>query len=128
VSDGGRALLNLGHTFGHAVEQVAGYGSYLHGEAVAIGLGAAARLSNRLGLLGKSDIARIEAVVASHALPTRLRSPLPVSDLLAAMSRDKKARSGTLRFVLLRSVGDAAVRSGVAASEVEAVWREVGCA
>jgi 3-dehydroquinate synthase len=127
AGSGGRALLNLGHTFGHAVEQVTGYGTYLHGEAVAIGLCAAARLSRRLGLLGDPDIARIESVVSAHALPTRLRSSLPVSSLMAAMARDKKVRAGAPRFVLLRSIGQAVVRPDIAPDDVEAVWAEVGC-
>src|SRR5690606_17551335 len=60
AKDGGRALLNLGHTFGHAVEQVAGYGAYLHGEAVAVGLCAAARLSQKLGYIGDAEVARVD--------------------------------------------------------------------
>ena len=123
---GGRALLNLGHTFGHAIEQVTGYGTYLHGEAVAVGLCAAARLSRRLGMIGEAEVRRVEGVVASHALPTRLRTPLAVPALLGAMARDKKARAGTLRFVLLKALGEAVVRSDVPAADVEAVWREVG--
>ncbi|HRJ48461.1 MAG TPA: 3-dehydroquinate synthase family protein, partial [Opitutaceae bacterium] len=67
AQEGGRALLNLGHTFGHAIEQVAGYGTYLHGEAVAIGLNAAAQLSVKLGALPPADAPRIEAVLAAHA-------------------------------------------------------------
>jgi 3-dehydroquinate synthase len=126
--DGGRALLNLGHTFGHAIEQVSGYGTYLHGEAVAVGLCAAARLSMRLGLLVGADVARIEAVVAAHELPVRLAGPLAVGELMAAMGRDKKARAGALRFVLLTGIGETIVRSGVDTADVEAVWREVGCA
>ncbi len=126
ADSGGRALLNLGHTFGHAIEQVTGYGTYLHGEAVAVGLCAAARLSRRMGLLGDPEVARVESVVRAHALPTRLRSRLPVADLMAAMARDKKARAGMLRFVVLRSLGEAVVRSGVAPADIEAVWGEVG--
>jgi 3-dehydroquinate synthase len=126
--DGGRALLNLGHTFAHAIEQATGYGSYLHGEAVAVGLCAAARLSRELGMVQDIDVKRVEAVVSSHALPTRLRAPLAVDGLMAAMSRDKKARAGVLRFVVLRSLGEAVVRSDVPTASVEAVWREVGCA
>jgi 3-dehydroquinate synthase len=124
--EGGRALLNLGHTFAHAVEQVTGYGAYLHGEAVAVGLCAAARLSQRLGLIGARDVLRVEAVVAAHALPTRLRAPLGVGALMAAMGRDKKARGGMPRFVVLKSLGGAAVRSGVPPATVRSVWREVG--
>ena len=128
AAEGGRALLNLGHTFGHAIEQATGYGSYLHGEAVAVGLCAAARLSRRLGMLAAADVARIEQVVSAHALPTRARTALAIPGLMAAMSRDKKARAGALRFVLLSAVGKAVVRTDVPAAEVEAVWREVGCA
>jgi 3-dehydroquinate synthase len=125
---GGRALLNLGHTFAHAIEQVAGYGAYLHGEAVAVGLCAAARLSRGLGMIGEPDVARVESAVASHALPTRVRRPLAIADLASAMARDKKARGGSPRFVLLRSLGDAVVRADVPPGAVEAAWRGVGCA
>ena len=124
--DGGRALLNLGHTFAHAIEQVAGYGAYLHGEAVAIGLGAAGRLSQKLGHISAADAARIEQVVAAHQLPVRLRAPLPLADLLAATARDKKVRGGELRFVVLRALGDAALQGGVPAALVEASFREAG--
>lgn len=125
---GGRALLNLGHTFGHAVEQVAGYGVYLHGEAVAIGLCAAARLSARLGFLAAADVARVDAVVASHALPQRLRQPLEYRQLFAAMARDKKVRTGTPRFVILQRIGAATTTEGVDPALVEACFREVGAA
>ncbi len=126
AEEGGRALLNLGHTFGHAVEQVAGYGEYLHGEAVAIGLGAAARLSLHLGLIGEGEVARVEAVVAAHGLPTRLRTPLALGELRAAMARDKKVRAGGLRFVVLKSLGEAATRGGIDPALADASFREVG--
>ena len=99
--EGGRALLNLGHTFGHAIERVAGYGTYLHGEAVAIGLAAAARLSQKLGLLSADDVARVERVLAAHQLPVRLRAPLPVAQLQDATTRDKKNRADGIRFIVL---------------------------
>ncbi|MDF9832269.1 3-dehydroquinate synthase [Ereboglobus sp. PH5-5] len=124
--EGGRALLNLGHTFGHAIEQVTGYGAYLHGEAVAIGLAAAARLSEKLGNVFGGDTARVERVLAAHALPVRLRESLPLDALMTAMARDKKVRSGTLRFVVLNSIGDSATRSDVPGALVEETWREVG--
>jgi len=124
--EGGRALLNLGHTFGHAVEQGAGYGAYLHGEAVAIGLAAAASLSRKLGYLTAADAARVGSVLAAHGLPVRLRTPLATADLLAAMARDKKVRAGALRFVVLKSLGAAAVQDGIDATLVEACLREVG--
>jgi len=126
AKEGGRALLNLGHTFGHAIEQVTGYGTYLHGEAVAIGLCAAGRLSQKLGYLASAETARIEAVVAAHGLPVSLRAPLALADLLAAMARDKKVRTGLPRFVVLKALGDAATQSGIAPAFVEAAFREVG--
>jgi len=126
AAEGGRALLNLGHTFGHAIEQAAGYGAYLHGEAVAVGLCAAAHLSARLGNLPQPEVARVEAAVAIHSLPVRLRAPLPLTQLMAAMSRDKKVRAGGLRFIVLTAIGAAASRSDVPSSLVESVWREIG--
>jgi 3-dehydroquinate synthase len=124
--EGGRALLNLGHTFGHAIEQVTGYGRYLHGEAVAIGLAAAARLSWKLGYIGEAEVARIGAVLAAHALPVRLGEPLPLGPLMGAMARDKKVRAGALRFVVLKSIGEAATRGGIDPALAEACLREVG--
>jgi 3-dehydroquinate synthase len=123
---GGRALLNLGHTFGHAIEQVTGYGRYLHGEAVAVGLAAAARLSWQLGGLDAADVARIESALVAHALPVRLMEPLSLSGLLAAMTRDKKVRAGLPRFVVLAHIGEAVTRDGIAAAAVESAWRDVG--
>lgn len=124
--EGGRALLNLGHTFGHAIENAAGYGEYLHGEAVAIGLCAAARLSERLGGISAADVARIDAVVTAHALPVRLRAPLPYAALHDAMRRDKKVRAGGLRFVVLRRLGEAVTRDDVPAALAEESFRAVG--
>jgi 3-dehydroquinate synthase len=126
AAEDGRALLNLGHTFGHAIEQVTGYAAYLHGEAVAVGLAGAARLSQKLGLLSAADVARIERVLAAHDLPVRLRSPLPVMELQAATAHDKKNRAGGARFVVLKALGAAATRSGIPVSLVEEVWRELG--
>jgi 3-dehydroquinate synthase len=124
--DGGRALLNLGHTFGHAIEQVSGYGAYLHGEAVAIGLCAAARLSQGLGYLAPADVSRVKAALEAHFLPVRLRKALPPAALVAAMGRDKKVRQGTLRFVVMRRLGEAAVRADVPPALVAESLREIG--
>lgn len=126
AAEGGRALLNLGHTFGHAIERVAGYGAYLHGEAVGVGLSAAARLSRDLGLIGAGEVARVDRVVAAHNLPVRLRAPLSIAALMDAMARDKKVRAGRLRFVVLESLGHAATRGDIAPERAEAVWRELG--
>jgi 3-dehydroquinate synthase len=126
AAEGGRALLNLGHTFGHAIEQVTGYTTYLHGEGVAIGLAGAARLSQKLGQLSAADVERVERTVLAHQLPVRLRGPLPLAELQVAMTRDKKNRADGLRFIVLHALGQAATRSGIAPATVEAVWRELG--
>lgn len=125
-ASGGRALLNLGHTFGHAVEQVTGYKRYLHGEAVGLGLAAAARLSEHLGLLPAGEAEEIERAVAAHRLPVRLEPALELGALMAAMQRDKKVRSGRLRFVVLAGIGNAQTHEAVPVDAVEAVWREIG--
>lgn len=126
ATEDGRALLNLGHTFGHAIEQVTGYSAYLHGEAVAVGLAGAARLSQKLGLLPAAEVTRIERVLAAHQLPVRLRTPLPVAELQAATAHDKKNRAGGVRFVVLNALGAAATRPGIPPALVETVWRELG--
>jgi 3-dehydroquinate synthetase len=126
AKEGGRALLNLGHTFGHAIENVAGYGAYLHGEAVAIGLCAAARLSQKLGFIGSSEVARVDALVEAHALPTRLETPLRSDELFGAMARDKKVRAGLPRFVILKKLGEAATCDDVSREMAEACFKEVG--
>ena len=126
AKDGGRALLNLGHTFGHAVENVAGYGEYLHGEAVAIGLVLAAKLSRELGLVGDDVVVATECLCRVNGLPVRLARPLPVAALVEAMRKDKKVRGGTLRFVVLDRIGEAATRDGVPEALVEKLWRDAG--
>jgi 3-dehydroquinate synthase len=124
--EGGRALLNLGHTFGHAIEAVAGYGTYLHGEAIGVGLCAAAHVSQALGYLSAAEAARIGAAVSACGLPCVLREPLSLSSLVAAMSRDKKVRAGSLRFVVLRALGEAATQEGVDPALASAAFLSVG--
>ena len=121
-SNGGRALLNLGHTFAHAIEREAGYGTYLHGEAVAVGTVMAAELSARLGNFGRADVERIKALFAAYSLPVALRSPIPAQNLLSAMRSDKKADSGHLRFVVFDAIGSTRVQV-VSESEVLEVLR-----
>lgn len=105
---GPRALLNLGHTFGHAIETAAGYGEWLHGEAVATGTVLAAETSERLGWLTSTDVARVRDLVARAGLPT---SPprIGVERALELMSLDKKVLGGRVRLVLLKSLGQAVV-------------------
>ena len=105
-AEGGRALLNLGHTYGHAVEQVAGYGVYLHGEAVAIGMAAAVEMSRLKGWVSDEDVDRVIRILKRYDLPVSLRFPLASIDLLDAMQRDKKVRQGIIRFVAMRGLGD----------------------
>jgi 3-dehydroquinate synthase len=103
---GHRALLNFGHTFGHAIEHCLGYGEWLHGEAVAAGMCMAADFSERLGWLQSGDVARIRAVFRRLKLPTEPPVVDP-RDFLAAMSMDKKVLAGEIRLVLLRGIGQA---------------------
>ena len=123
---GGRALLNLGHTFAHAVEKVAGYGVYLHGEAVAIGLVAAARLSRELGYLSAGLVLQIEQTLSRHKLPVSLQTPIATDALIAAMAQDKKVRAGRLRFVVMEAAGRAITKDNVDPQLVRAIWRKIG--
>ncbi|MDE2342783.1 MAG: 3-dehydroquinate synthase [Betaproteobacteria bacterium] len=101
-----RALLNLGHTFGHAIEAGAGYGSWLHGEAVAAGTLIAAALSNRLGWITSAELDRIENLMTRAGLPLRAPDFGP-ERYLELMASDKKVEAGKLRFVLLKRLGEA---------------------
>ncbi len=107
---GGRALLNLGHTFGHAIESVTGYGEWLHGEAVAAGMLMAARVS---GLAG-ADLDRIRDLIAAAGLPVA-PPPVGAARLREAMQLDKKVQAGRLRLVLLRAIGEAYVTADFSA-------------
>ncbi len=126
----GRALLNLGHTFGHALEAELGYGAILHGEAVAVGLGLAFRLSAALGLCAREDAERVIAHVGAVGLPAELHElnrRLSAERLLGHMRRDKKARDGRLVFVLARGIGQAFTHAEVPVEAVTALLREAGC-
>ena len=130
-AEGGRALLNLGHTFGHALEAEVGYGGdLLHGEAVAIGLGLAASLSARLGACSQELPGRVMAHLAACGLPARigdLGRGFSTAALLGRMRKDKKVRDGALRFVLLRGPGEAYTAGDVPIATVEALLRDEGC-
>jgi 3-dehydroquinate synthase len=105
---GPRALLNLGHTFGHAIEAAAGYGEWLHGEAVAMGTMMAAETSQRLGWLQPADVARVRALFAAAGLPVDAPR-IGVERALELMRMDKKVLAGRVRLVLLRALGEAVV-------------------
>ena len=116
---GERALLNFGHTFGHAIETATGYGTWLHGEAVAAGMVLASRLSVLASGLPSREAERVVQLVRRAGLPIEPPS-LELTTWLESMARDKKVESGAVRFVLLESLGRAAIRSGVAAEKVAA--------
>jgi len=104
---GRRALLNLGHTFGHAIETGMGYGNWLHGEAVACGMALAAEFSARLGWLNEDDVARIRRVLQSANLPVDLPEQLNADQMLEMMALDKKVQAGKLNLILLKAIGEA---------------------
>jgi len=105
---GPRALLNFGHTFGHAIENAAGYGAWLHGEAVAVGMVLAAETSSRLGWITSADVARIRSLVERAGLPVQAPR-IGVERARSLMALDKKVQGGRVRLVLLRALGDACV-------------------
>jgi 3-dehydroquinate synthase len=117
---GERAVLNFGHTFGHAIETATGYGSWLHGEAVGTGMLLAARLSERVCGLPSPERSRVETLVAAAGLPTA-PPRLDVARWLDLMGRDKKVERGRMRFVLLERLGRAVVRADVDESDLEGV-------
>ena len=108
-----RAILNYGHTFGHAIETHTGYQSWLHGEAVAVGMVIAAELSAAMGMLPAEDSARIQALVSATGLPTAPPPDLSVSAFLDHMAVDKKVVNGRLRLIVLDGLGAAVVRDDI---------------
>ena len=120
---GKRALLNFGHTFGHAIEAATGYGTWLHGEAVAAGMALASALSRRVTGLEAGAADRVTALIAGAELPVR-PPPLDFERWTELMSHDKKVESGVMRFVLLDALGRASVHSNVGASDLQAVLAE----
>ncbi len=108
---GKRALLNLGHTFGHAIENAMGYGQWLHGEAIAVGMAMAATMSAQMHTLSQADVQRIDNLLARANLPTRPPADISSEQFLSLMSVDKKVIDGVLRLVLLHGIGNAVVSS-----------------
>lgn len=114
---GQRALLNLGHTFGHAIERCAGYGSWLHGEAVAAGMCMAAAFSERLGYIDRGDVMRIRRLFERLSLPVDPPAA-EAGEFFAAMSMDKKVIAGEIRLVLLEAIGAAIVTADYPSHEL----------
>jgi 3-dehydroquinate synthase len=123
LESGVRALLNLGHTFGHGLENVLGYGQWLHGEAVACGLCMAAELSARMGLLSTPDVERVESLVSRAGLPVSPPPDLDPVALESAMKVDKKNRDGRIRLVLIKSIGDSFISEDYPDNEFQQVLR-----
>lgn len=123
-----RAILNLGHTFGHAIETALGYGAWLHGEAVAAGMCMAADLSRRMGWLDAAEVQRIAALLQVARLPTRSPPQLTVQRYLSLMAVDKKVLDGQLRLVLLEALGRARVSADIPHEAVVSALRHCGAA
>ena len=117
--NGERALLNLGHTFGHAIETGMGYGEWLHGEAIAVGTMMAAELSCLLGWIGSADVIRIEALLLRVGLPV-VGPALAVESYLELMQHDKKVQDGKLRLILFKQIGQAVVSNKASHRQIEA--------
>jgi len=116
---GVRALLNFGHTFGHAIEAHEGYGQWLHGEAVASGMVIAATLSVHRGGLSDGELARICELLTRASLPIHPPATMQVADFLEKMQLDKKVMTGKIRYILLESIGAAVVVDNVGIAEIE---------
>ncbi len=130
-TSGTRALLNFGHTVGHAIESVAGYGTLSHGEAVAIGMIAALDLSRKLAGLTEESASRVEAIIKACGLPTSIPASvakeLTTESILAALFRDKKFDRGAIRFVLTKELGSAFVSTQVTLTDVSGAIERLRC-
>lgn len=119
-----RANLNYGHTFGHAIEAVTKYETYLHGEAIAIGMHAAGLLARELDMVDDAFVARQRACIERYGLPT-IWPELPIEEVLAAMRKDKKVRAGTMKFILAEEMGRVVQRTDVPEDAVRAALNAV---
>ena len=120
---GDRALLNLGHTFGHAIESATGYTQWLHGEAIGAGLLMAAAMSQACGLMSSEEVARVRKLVARTGLPTHIEAVSPQS-ALEHMRIDKKVQSGRIRLILLRKIGDAFITADYSEAALDKTLQE----
>lgn len=121
---GVRANLNYGHTFGHAIEAVTEYTAFLHGEAISLGMCAAGALSRALGLVDADFVARQRACLSAYGLPVHWPE-LPVEATLRAMRKDKKARAGTLKFIVATGIGSVAHRTDVTEAQARAALESI---
>ncbi len=114
-----RAILNYGHTIGHAIETETGYSRFLHGEAVAIGMHLAARLSEVMGLMDKGKVLRIQSLIEAYGLPSELPSGLNIDRLVSHMRMDKKAIAGGIKFVLPLGIGEVKIQKGIREEDIK---------
>ena len=121
---GRRALLNLGHTFGHGIENTLGYGTYLHGEAVSVGMFMAVKLSELEGDLTAACVERVAQLLNQANLPCEINKEITEAQLFAAMSLDKKAIDGNIRLVLLRNLGNAYLSQDYSVDNLNQVVRD----
>lgn len=121
-----RMILNFGHTVGHAIETLTFYKAYNHGEAVAIGMVAAAKIAAELGLFKKESVRRIVDLLSNLGLPTELEG-LPVGKMIAALGIDKKVRGGKVQFVLPAMIGKVCLKDDVPVKLLRQVLMEIGC-
>ena len=117
---GVRAILNFGHTFGHAIEKEQGFGEWLHGEAVAAGMSIATRISAARGAVSHDTVDALLAFLDAFSLPTSAPAGMTVVEFMDAMRGDKKVLSGRVRFVLLESLGQACITADLDQSEIAA--------
>ena len=117
-----RALLNFGHTFGHAIEKLIGYGNWTHGDAVAVGMVLAARLSEKMSLLTPEDVQGIEKILKASHLPISLPNMNP-DELLAAMKSDKKVKDRNIQLVLLKNIGEAFLTADYSQDDLLSILR-----
>jgi 3-dehydroquinate synthase len=113
-----RAILNYGHTVGHAIETVTGYRRYLHGEAVAVGMVAEATIALSLGFMDKKELQRIKSLIESYGLASTLPDTADIDGILEAVQMDKKAVSGELKFILPERIGSVKIQGGVSAADL----------
>jgi len=108
-----RAILNFGHTIGHAIETATGYATYLHGEAIAIGMHVEAILAHETGLIGSDEVSRIQHLLKTFGLPTEIPAGIDLAALFEAMKLDKKAVSGDLKFILPEQIGKVRIQGNI---------------
>ena len=119
AAEGGRALLNLGHTFGHAIETALGYGTWLHGEAIACGMVLATKFSHSLGFIDVETVTRTQQIFEAAGLPTAMPN-ISADEMLQHMGRDKKNNAGVIKLILLKSIGGAYIDATISADRIHA--------